>query len=152
MGGGDDMRTAHVVWTGRQGFTAHNGRGHQVTMDVPEPTSGDAGATPKELVLMGLGGCTGMDVVSILHRMRQPLESFALDLECEDDQEHPRVFRRVHITYRLNGQGLDPDRAYRAVQLSMEKYCGVSAMIAHTARITWTVEVNGKPYTAAPQS
>jgi len=140
------MRKASLTWNGRQGFSADNGRGHRVTMDVPAPAGDDAGPTPKELVLMGLGGCTGMDVASILRKMRQPLESFELDLECEDDPDHPRVFRRVTIVYRLTGDGLDPERARRAVELSMNTYCGVSAMIAHTAEITWALEVNGRRY------
>ncbi|HEX6989970.1 MAG TPA: OsmC family protein [Bacillota bacterium] len=138
------MRQARLVWNHRHGFTAAS-RGHRVPMDVPAPGGDDGGPTPKELVLMGLGGCTGMDVAAILGKMRQPLESFEIDLECEDDREHPRVFRRVNIVYRLTGEGLDPERARRAVELSMGKYCGVSAMIAHTARITWTLEINGRP-------
>ena len=140
------MRKARLVWMGRQGFRADDGRGHQIVTDTPGPDGDDQGPTPKELVLMGLGGCTGVDVVSILRKMRQPLESFELDLECEDDEQHPKVFRKVRIVYRLSGKGLDPEQARRAVQLSMEKYCGVSAMIAHTAEITWTLEVNGRRY------
>ena len=102
------------------------------------------GPSPKELTLISMGGCTAIDVIDILHKMRQPVESLAIELECEDTEEHPRVFRQVRLLYRFRGAGLDPQRAHRAVELSMEKYCGVSAMIRKTAAIEWAVEVNGE--------
>lgn len=85
--------------------------------------------SPKDLVALGIAGCTGVDVVSILKKMRQPLERFVIETELTQTSDHPRVFDNCKLTYRLAGEGLSPDRVTRAVALSYGKYCGVSAMI-----------------------
>jgi nicotinamide-nucleotide amidase len=85
--------------------------------------------SPKDLVALGIAGCTGVDVVSILKKMRQPLERFVIETELTQTSEHPRVFDSCKLTYRLAGEGLAADRVARAVALSYGKYCGVSAMI-----------------------
>jgi len=85
--------------------------------------------SPKELVALGIAGCTGVDVVSILKKMRQPLEDLSVEAGLTQTTEHPRVFDTCQLTYRLKGQGLETDRVLRAVALSYAKYCGVSAMI-----------------------
>ncbi|MFZ9519362.1 MAG: nicotinamide-nucleotide amidohydrolase family protein [Silvanigrellaceae bacterium] len=85
--------------------------------------------SPKDLVALGIAGCTGVDVVSILAKMRQPLEAFVVETELTQTTEHPRVFDSCRLVYRLAGSQLEPDRVARAVALSYGKYCGVSAMI-----------------------
>lgn len=85
--------------------------------------------SPKELVALGIAGCTGVDVVSILKKMRQPLEDLSVDVELEQTTEHPRVFSTCQLVYRFQGQSLERDRVARATALSYGRYCGVSAMI-----------------------
>lgn len=139
------VRRATVRWLDGSRYEGANDLGLPVGFQgPPRPDESRTQPSPKDLVLIGLGGCTAVDVVEILHKMRQPLGSLRIDLECQESQEHPKVFTRVHLTYRLEGHGLDPERAVHAVRLSQEKYCGVSAMIARSgAVITYAVEVNG---------
>lgn len=138
------MRKAKLTWLGNNGFRGETPGAHQIIMDRPDDEGKSDGPTPKEVTLLSMGGCTAMDVVAILRKMRQPLREFEIDLEAAETEDHPKVFNKVRLVYRFQGEGLDPERAHRAVQLSMEKYCGVSAMIAHTAQIEWAVEVNGR--------
>ncbi|MEN9528561.1 MAG: hypothetical protein RI932_434 [Pseudomonadota bacterium] len=91
--------------------------------------------SPKDLVAMGVAGCTGVDVVSILKKMRQPLQELHIDTEFTVTDEHPRVFDRCTLIYRFFGEGLEPDRVLRAASLSYAKYCGVSAMIKRSGCI-----------------
>ncbi len=116
---------------------------HWVAMDGPVELGGSiAGARPKELVLLGLGGCTGSDVASILTKMREPLRRFEIDLKAENAQEHPKVFTRIHITYKFWGENLNPANIEKAISLSTEKYCSVSAMLKKAVEITHSYEIN----------
>lgn len=111
--------------------------GHSFTVDAkPEMGGADLGPRPKGLLLSALGGCTGMDVVSILAKMRVPLEGFRVEVEAPLTDEHPRVYSAVHLRYVFRGRDLPMDKLERAVQLSQERYCGVSAMLAKAAPVT----------------
>jgi putative redox protein len=131
-----------VKWKQGLAFTAHQ-TGHQIPLDAPVASGGqDSGASPKGLLLSGLGGCTGIDVVSILEKMRVPLEGFQVQVDAELTEEHPKVFKRIHMIYQFQGADLPLAKLEKAVALSMERYCGVSAMLAKATPITWEIQVN----------
>lgn len=147
------MRRGTVRWLGGSHYAGSNDLGLEVRFQGP-PRPGEArtAPSPKDLALLAMGGCSAVDVVEILEKMRQPLGSLTIALESEESQEHPRVFTRVRMVYRLEGHGLDPERAVRAVRLSQERYCGVSAMIARSgAAIAYAVEVNGERVFSFPE-
>ncbi len=133
---------ATVTWTSGMAFQSDL-EGHRVSMDVPGADGSAAGARPKALVLAGLGGCTGVDVVSILDKMRVPFEGLSVEVQAEESSDHPKVFTRIHLRYRFKGRDLPLDKLQRAVQLSQEKYCGVSAMLGKTAVITSEIVIEG---------
>lgn len=104
--------------------------GHTFPVDAkPEVGGGNLGPRPKALLLSALGGCTGMDVVSILAKMRVPIEGFRVEVEAPLTDEHPRVYSSILLRYVFRGRDLPMDKLERAVQLSQERYCGVSAML-----------------------
>jgi len=128
-----------VTWNSGLAFTAHQG-GHSIPLDAPRESGGqDSGASPKGLLLSGLGGCTGMDVVSILEKMRVPLEGLEVQATAELTEDHPKVFKSIHLRYAFRGRDLAMDKLEKAVILSMDRYCGVSAMLAKAAPITWEI-------------
>ena len=132
---------ARVVWTSGLAFTASQG-GHQVPLDATREAGGDdSGSSPKGLLLSGLGGCTGIDVVSILAKMRVPIEGLEVEVEAGLTEEHPRVFTGIHLRYVFRGKDLPQEKLEKAITLSMEKYCGVSAMLSKAAPITWELAV-----------
>jgi putative redox protein len=94
-----------------------------------------------ELVLIGLGGCSGYDVVHILEKGREAIEDVAVELEAERARQDPKVFTRVHMHFVVKGRGLIAEKVERAIALSVEKYCSASAMIAKTATISHDFEV-----------
>jgi putative redox protein len=133
--------TITSIWTGGRQFVHRSATGHALVTDTPvEAGGGNTAPTPMELVIMGLAGCTGVDITSILEGMRQPLRALQVTAEYERADDHPRVFTRIALHYRLQGD-LDPARVARAVALSMDKYCSVSAMLAGRATITHDVEI-----------
>lgn len=116
---------------------------HTVRMDTKPSAGGSYSApTPKELVLTGLCGCTGMDVVWILNKMRLKLGGLAVDAEASQSEGEPSVFDRIKLIYKFSGENLPADKVKQAVELSQTKYCGVSAMIAKTARIDYEILLN----------
>ncbi|HVP38613.1 MAG TPA: OsmC family protein [Candidatus Saccharimonadales bacterium] len=126
-------------------FAAVGDTGHGVLMDTKvEVGGGNWAATPKELVLHGLGGCTGMDVVSILRKMRVAFRSFSIVVEAELEADPPKAFRSAHLDYRFEGEGLPLDSLQRAVALSQDKYCAVSHTLRKAFPITWSITVNGQ--------
>ena len=130
-----------VVWKDGLAFTAHQG-GHAIALDASREAGGqDSGASPKGLLLSGLGGCTGIDVVAILAKMRVSVDGFRVLVSADLTDEHPKVFKRIHVRYAFQGRDLPMDKLERAVALSMERYCGVSAMLAKAAPIDWDIVV-----------
>lgn len=123
-------------------FTAESGSGHSIVTDgSPELGGQNLGPRPMELVLMGTGACSAFDVVLILRRGRQEVLDCVVEIEAERADADPKVFTHIHLHYIVTGRQLDPDRVARAIQLSSEKYCSASAMLAKTAKITHDFEV-----------
>ena len=108
---------------------------------VKEHGGASKGATPKELVLMGLASCTMLDVLSILKKMKIDLQAFSVEVEADSTNEHPKVFKNIYIQYTFYGKGIPEDKVKRAINLSQEKYCGVSEMLRKTANITVSFQI-----------
>ncbi|HCD6625606.1 TPA: OsmC family protein [Pseudomonas aeruginosa] len=121
---------ARIQWAGEAMFLGESGSGHVVVMDGPPDHGGrNLGVRPMEMVLIGLGGCTNFDVVSILKKARQPVESCEAFLEAERADEEPKVFTKIHVHFMVKGRGLKEAQVKRAVELSAEKYCSASIML-----------------------
>lgn len=117
--------------------------GHRFTVDAaPEQGGAGLGPKPKPLVLAGLAGCTGMDVVSILQKGRMKWDTFTVGVEGELSEAHPKIYRRIKIVYTFTGAELDAKKIERAVRLSRETYCGVSEMLRHAAEISHEIRLN----------
>ncbi len=131
----------HCVWKGDMTFEA-DVSGHKVLLDVPgEDGSPGSGPSPKKLLLAALAGCTGMDIVSILKKMREPLTWFDMQVSGEVADEHPKRYTTYSITYRfLASDNLGRENVIRAASLSMDKYCGVSASLSPGAPVEWAIE------------
>lgn len=115
---------------------------HWVAMDGPPEFGGAAaGSRPLELLLIGLAGCTGMDVVSILTKKRMPLEEFRVAVEAARAPDHPKVFTDIKISYYFRGDGLKEKDVTRAIELSQEKYCSASAMFSRTGKISYEYKI-----------
>lgn len=133
---------AKVRLTGGMQFVGRAGSGHAVLLDAAPDVGGeDSAPRPMELVLIGLGGCTGMDVVSILRKMRLNWERFEILLEAERAPDHPKVFTKIHLIYRIWGE-VPEEKLKRAIELSLGRYCSVTAMLRRTAEITYDYEIN----------
>lgn len=109
-------------------------------------TSGGTGygASPMELILMAVGSCSGMDIVSILEKMRVPYNRFEIMVQGERASNHPRVFTDIEVIYKFWGNEIPEDKVLRAIQLSMEKYCSVANMMDKVANLTYRLEINPK--------
>ncbi|MCS6963447.1 OsmC family protein [Thermoflexus sp.] len=115
--------------------------GHSVIMDAaPEAGGRNEGPRPMEMLLVALAGCTAMDVLSILRKKRQPLEGFSMEVRGERASEHPKVYTDIDVLYVVKGN-VDPQALVRAIELSVTKYCSVSAMLRKTARIRYRYRV-----------
>ncbi len=138
------MPEMHVEskWLGKRHFTSTGPSGHPVEMDAKVEDGGeDKGNRPMELLLMGLSGCTGIDVTLILERMREPLESLTIHADGVRREEKPQAFTEIRLTYEMTGP-VQPAKAWRAIHLSEEKYCSASASL--NARIVPRLVLNGK--------
>ena len=123
-------------------FEGVAGSGHRVTMDVaPEFGGRDLGLRPMEMVLLGLGGCTAIDVLHMLRKGRQPITDMRVELDAERADDVPKVFTRIHLHFVLTGAGLDPHKIERAINLSASKYCSASMMLNKTAEMTHDFEI-----------
>jgi len=136
---------ARVKWVEGMAFMAEADSGHGIMLDgSPEIGGRNLGARPMEMVLMGLGGCTAIDVMVILGKQRQPVEDCWIELDAERaDVAAPKVFTKIHVHYVVTGAGLDPKQVERAVKLSADKYCSVSAMLKDSVDITYDFEIRG---------
>ena len=127
---------AKVTWKGRMSFDAVADSGHVVRLGTkPEYGGDDDGASPMELVLMALVGCTASDVISIMGKKKQNVTSLEIKVHGERRDEHPRIYKELFVEYVIGGVDLDPKAVERSVQLSVEKYCSVQAMLGATVPI-----------------
>lgn len=133
---------AKVIWKEGMSFTGSADSGFLVPLDArPEAGGEGQGLQPMELFAIGLAGCTAMDVVSILKKKRQDVSALDVSVHVDRAQEHPRVFTRIEIVYRITGSAVDPAAVERAIQLSAEKYCPAQAMLSKSAPITSRYEI-----------
>lgn len=118
-----------------------NINGHTITLDADTSAGGsDKGFRPKILMLVSLAGCTAMDVVSLLNKMRVEIKNFNVKINAELTDEHPKMYHKVHIIYQIKVSDADKSKVEKAVQLSQEKYCGVSAMFKKFSDLTFEIE------------
>jgi putative redox protein len=142
------MGTKQAVIKQVKGITlaAKSDSNHWVVMDGSDKFGGSlAGASPKELLMFALGGCTAMDVLPILAKRKSPIDDFEIKVNGNVREEHPQVFTDLHVEYIFYGNGINPEDVERAIELSTTKYCAVSAMlkpgvpITHSYRIEPTI-------------
>jgi len=114
-------------------------------MDTAPEFDGDSSATkPLELLLIALGGCTGMDIVPLFKKMRQDVTAVELNITAERSEEHPKVYTRIDLEYVVTGKALEEEKVKRAIELSQEKYCSVSAMLKRACPVSYTIRVIGQ--------
>ncbi len=131
---------------GGMNFEAVADSGHRVTISAAaEAGGGDTGPRPMEMVLMGLGACSGIDVLGILKKARQPVTGCEILLDAARAESIPKVFSRIHVHYIVSGANLDRNKVARAISLSMQKYCSVTRMLEKSAAITHGFEIAAAP-------
>jgi putative redox protein len=136
------MVEARVTLLDDMHFEGRSTSGHRLEMDADEASGGqNKGFRPMELLLVGFGGCTGMDVISILRKKRQNVTGLEMNVRGEKSENYPKIHREVHIEYVVKGAGIQPDAVERAIQLSLEKYCSVGATLAKAGRITHSYRI-----------
>jgi putative redox protein len=134
------MATARVKWVENNTLLGIDSNQHVTLMSGSE----GSGVSPMQMLLLGLGGCTMIDVLSILQKQRQPLEDIEIVVEGERGEELPKPWTKMHMHYIVTGAGLDPHKVERAIDLSVEKYCGVHATLSGVVKITHDFEIRDK--------
>jgi putative redox protein len=133
---------ARVKWIENVSFLGESESGHAVVMDGAADAGGrNIGMRPMELLLIGMGGCSSFDVVTILKKARQPITDCVAEISAERADEVPKVFTKIHVHYVVTGNNLAPNHVERAVKLSAEKYCSASIMLGKSAEITHDFEI-----------
>ena len=131
------------VWREKMRFTAEVDN-HSIPMDTKSPIGEDTAATPKQMLMAAICGCTGMDVVALLKKYQQPLSKFEIEAEASvTDGAHPIVFKEVQLVFKLEGV-LEKEKVLEAIMLSQTKYCSVSAMLSKAFPIHYTVQLNSE--------
>ena len=130
-----------TTWVSKLAFDSAVGD-HIVRIDGKPPAGDNTGPGPKSLLLTALTGCTGMDVAALLPKMRVPFDGLSVEAEAELTEEHPKVYKSIRLTFRISGSEVREDKAREAIELSQEKYCGVTAMLKAHCPITWELVVN----------
>jgi putative redox protein len=136
------MKTSiECTWKQDMAFEAEV-QGHKIIMDsTPEHGGHESGPRPKPLLLVALAGCTGMDVIPLLKKMRAEPEYFKMTIEGEPREEHPKYYHKIHVIYEFGGANLDMEKIEKAVSLSRERYCSVSAMLKMGAEMTYEIRI-----------
>jgi putative redox protein len=131
------MKTTTTWISGQEYLSEQEGRGN-IRVDA------EAGFSPKALLLTGLAACSGIDVVDILEKMRVPFSRLVIDAETEQTEDYPKVFKDIHLVYRIATDEANREKIIKAINLSMEKYCGVAAMLKKNSRIDYTLAISNE--------
>jgi putative redox protein len=132
-----------VTWNGKMSFTGTAGSGFTLPLDAKVEEGGEgSGFKPLELFVVGLAGCTAMDVISILSKKRQEVSAFNVAAHAVRATEHPKVFTNIEIVFDITGKSIDPAAVERAIQLSSEKYCAAQAMLSKVVPIRLRYEIH----------
>jgi putative redox protein len=135
---------AQVTWVGPGlRLVGEGGHGPAIVLDhvLPDEERQEGGPRPMELLLIGLAGCTSMDVISVLQKKRQPITGLEAKVSAERVEEHPKVYTTIHVEYVVKGKGVKPEAVERAIELSETKYCSAMAMLRQTAEITTSYRI-----------
>ena len=133
---------SRVKWVENVCFMAESGSGHAMIMDgAPDIGGKNLGPRPMEMLLMGAGGCTSVDVIMILQKSRQDVTDCEVEVEAERAEAHPKVFTKIHMHFTVKGRNLKPEMVDRAIKLSAEKYCSASIILGKTAQMTHDFEI-----------
>lgn len=139
------QHTVTTIWKENMQFESDNPSGHKVLIDTSEDNGGNhSGLAPKAMMLSSLAGCSGLDVVSLLKKMRIIVDDFKMDSTGELTEEHPKYYHTVILNYHFTGTNLDEDKITKAVNLSVEKYCGVMEMFRKFADIKIAIHFHKK--------
>jgi len=137
------MKTT-VRWVNDMTMVGESASGHAIVMDGPEEAGGNnLGIRPMEMLLLGMGGCTTIDVLSMLKKMREKVRDCRAEITAERADEHPKVFTKIHIHFVIEGTNLDEKKVAKAIGLSADKYCSASIMLGKTAVVTHDFEIHG---------
>lgn len=143
---------ARVKWSTDSGYIGETQSGHTVVMDsAPDVGGRNLGPRPTEMLLLGLGGCTAIDVVLILKRGREAISDCVVEMDAERATTEPKVFTQIKMHYVVTGTGLDAKKVERAIKLSAEKYCSATAMLGAVANITHDFEIREATVSTPPQ-
>jgi len=136
------MKTAKVTLGDGMQFNGTGGTGHTVVMDAdPESGGKNKGSRPIELLLMAFGGCSGMDVISVLRKKKEKVSKLEMNVQGEQADSYPHKYTSIHIEYVVTGKDISEDAVKRAVELSLDKYCAVGATLSGTAKITHSYKI-----------
>lgn len=137
-----EKKRSTVVWRDDMIFVGHSSNGYTIPLDAQKDVGGhNAGISPIELMLTSLGGCTGMDVISILRKKQQDVTAFEVRVEGVRADEHPRVYTEIWVHFIVTGHNVSKEAVERAIELSRDKYCSASATLRHTATIHYSSEI-----------
>ena len=136
------MIEAKVTLLNNMQFTGTASSGHTLSMDADDASGGqNAGFRPMELLLVGFGGCSGMDVISILRKKKQQVSGLEINVKGEKSETAPKIYKEVHIEYVVKGKGVEKMAVERAISLSLDKYCSVGATLAKAGTITHSYRI-----------
>lgn len=131
-----------IKWIKNMQMVGTTDSGHIVNLDGPPELGGEnLGARPMELLLLGLGGCTTVDVVTTLKKMRQSIQGCEVKISSERADEYPKIFTKIHLNFYLKGDNLDQKKIAKAISLSVEKYCSASVMLGQMTKITHSFSI-----------
>ena len=132
-----------VKWIDGMMMVGESASGHAIVMDGPEDLGGkNLGIRPMEMLLLGMGGCTTIDVVSTLKKMREIVSDCRVEISAQRADEHPKIFTKIHLNFIINGSNLNEKKVEKAISLSADKYCSASIMLGKMADITHDFTIN----------
>ncbi|KYH33527.1 OsmC family protein [Neomoorella mulderi] len=141
------MAKVTVNWAGKMQFVGEDGAGHQVAMDASPVYGGEnQGTRPMDLMLMALGGCTGIEVTHILRKMRVSFDKLTIAVEGERAADHPKIFTRMRVVYDFQGANIPPEKVAQAIKLADEVYCSAANMMKTAGSIEYSFKINGEEY------